>query len=127
MPTMATMLLLLASATVSKAQWEPEELPVFMPTTQHELEHYNPVADAASVVLSPMAGALSLSLSLSLPPLPPPSLARASVAPAQSAGAVAAVGPVSHLLAVPSGQRRASQCSRTASSAWNTATRASSR
>ena len=39
------------------AQWEPEQLPVYMPTTQHELEHYEPVADKASTVLSPMKGA----------------------------------------------------------------------
>ena len=46
----------LSAGTVS-AQWEPEQLPVYMPTTQHELEHYEPVADKASTVISPMEGA----------------------------------------------------------------------
>jgi hypothetical protein len=54
---MVTLALVLASATLTTAQWEPEELPVFMPSTQHELEHYEPVADKASVVLSVMAEA----------------------------------------------------------------------
>ena len=58
----ASLALLLSTAT---AQWEPEELPVFMPTAQHELEHYEPVADKASVVLSPMAGARAPRFSLS--------------------------------------------------------------
>ena len=49
-------LLFASTSTPTAAQWEPEELPVFMPSTQHELEHYEPVADKASVVLSPMAG-----------------------------------------------------------------------
>jgi hypothetical protein len=53
MMRLAASLVLLATTA---AQWEPEDLPVHMPTTQHELEHYEPVADAVSVVVSPMAG-----------------------------------------------------------------------
>ena len=36
----------------ASAQWEPEDLPVYMPTTQHELEAYEPKADAKSTVVA---------------------------------------------------------------------------
>eukprot|EP01043_Picozoa_sp_COSAG02_P083346 COSAG02_NODE_21385_length_790_cov_1.069465_1_plen_192_part_01 len=103
---MMKLLLLLASAfTLTTAQWEPEQLPVFMPSTQHELEHYEPVADKASVVLSPMAGERWMLQ------LPCSSMLSADNWP----GGVCAW------------QRHGSPCSRIASSAWNTASRASSR
>ena len=36
----------------ASAQWEPEDLPVYMPTEQHELEAYEPKADAKSTVVA---------------------------------------------------------------------------
>jgi len=43
-------LLLLLGASASSAQWQPETLPVSMPTAPYELEAYEPVADATSIV-----------------------------------------------------------------------------
>jgi hypothetical protein len=97
---------LAALLALGNAQWEPEDLPVFMPDKPHELEAYEPVADKASVVLSPMAGARPCCL---------PPLLRLAHAGAKARG---------HL---GSAQRLASRCLRIASSAWSTASRASSR